>query len=104
MENPQSLNIHSQTFSTMLLVFERERERERRTQQIDCLNKKVVSTFRDGREKVILVDSDRVAFVINFSMMDERPEIQDKDKDIEPVRVIRQDKIKSKYKLSISLQ
>ena len=104
MENPQSLNIHSQTFSTMLLVFERERERERRTQQIDCLNKKVVYAFRDGREKVVLVDSDRVAFVINFSMMDERPEIQDKDKDIEPVRVIRQDKIKSKYKLSISLQ
>ena len=83
---------------------ERERERDRWTQQIDCLNKKVVYAFRDGREKVILVDSDRVAFVINFSMMDERPEIQDKDKDIEPVRVIRQDKIKSKYKLSISLQ
>ena len=58
--------------------------------------------FRDGREKVIVVDSDRVASVINFSMMDERPE--NPDKDIDPIRVIRQVKIKSKYKLSTSLQ
>ena len=79
-----------------------KRERERWTQQIDCLNKKVVYAFRDGREKVIVVDSDGVASVINFSMMDERPEILDKDSD--PIRVIRQVKIKSKYKLSTSLQ
>ena len=79
----------------------RKRERERWTQQIDCLNKKVVYAFRDGREKVIVVDSDRVASVINFSMMDERPENPDKDS---VIRVIRQVKIKSKYKLSTSLQ
>ena len=80
-----------------------ERVRDRWTQQIDRLNKKVVYVFRDGREKVIVVDSAREAFVINFSMMDECPEFPGKDS--EPVKkVIRQVKIKSKYELSISLQ
>ena len=55
----------------------------------------VVCVTREGREKLVVLHKDGVSYEINFAKMEELLEhVPDKDKESEPVRVIRQNKIK----------